>query len=228
LQDNAYAWGTELLSADSEGRLRYRINADYGKLFPISRMDSEGNPSDNTVLLFNALDRADKTNSSEPQWINDGGISDPEYGANQILLPISYDNFLLLSKVKQGTQTLSLRELFTAEKAFDNYGYLKESFRAEIFSRLGNTMFFLPMAVLALVLGWRYRARKKPRYVYVPMLILLPMVFYGAVTFYRDIINNLSVWLSLSMGLATALIYLCVGGFALFIVTLILLAAQHG
>ena len=228
LKDNAYAWGAETLSADNEGRLRYRVNSEYGKIIPVTGRDLEGNPDNKTVLLLQALDRADKTKTSDPVWTNDSGIPGPEYGANQILLPVSYDDFLLLSRVKQGKEALSFRELFTAEKTFENFGYLKESFRAEIFRRLGNAVFFLPMAVLALILGWRYRARKKPRYVYVPMLVLLPVVFYGAVHFYRNIINNLSVWLSLSMGLQAALVCLCAGAFVLFILALILLAAQHG
>lgn len=228
LQDNAYAWGAEALSADSGGRLRYRVSSEYGKLIPVAGRDFDGNPNDNTVLLFQALDRADKTKGSGPVWINDGGISGIEYGANQILLPVSYDNFLLLSRVKQGKETLSFRELFAAEKTFENYGYLKESFSSEILRRLGNAVLFLPMAVLALVLGWRYRARKKPRYVYVPMIFLLPAVFNLAVHFYRNIIDNLSIWLSLSMVLSTALICLCAGAFILFILCLILLAAQHG
>ena len=228
LRDNAYAWGIETLAAGKDGRLRYRVSSDYAKLVPIAGRNPDGESTNNTVMLFQALDRADKTRSSEPVWIKDTDETGLEYGANQILLPISYDDFLLLSKVKQGTQTLNLRELFAAEKIFDVFGYLKENFKAEIFSRLGNAVFFLPMAILTLVLGWRYRAMKKPRYVYVPMLGLLPMVFYGVVHFYRSIINNLSIWLSLSMGLSTALVFLCVGAGVFFLLTLVLLAAQHG
>ena len=224
LRDNAYAFGAEVLAAGEDGQLRYRVNADYGKLIPLS--SSDGNSS--TVLLFQALDRTDKTKSSGPVWTNDEEIEGAEIGANQILLPVSYDDLLLLSKAKQGTEVLNFRELFTAEKTFENFGFLKESFRSEIFRRLGNVFLFLPMSILALVLGWRYRARKKPRYVYLPMLILLPLVFSGAVLFYRSIIVNLSIWLSLNMGLTTALVSLGLGAFVLFIGSLVLLAAQHG
>ena len=227
-RDDAYAWGAEVLASDAEGRLRYRLSSEYGKLVPVPGRDLEGESADHTVLLLHALDRADKNISAGPVWINDGGEATTEIGANQILLPIGYDDFLLLSKVRQGIQTLSFRELFTAEKTFDNFGYIKENFKAEIFRRMGNTVFFLPVAIIALIIGWRYRAMKKPRYVYVPMLVLLPVVFYGVVLFYRHIINNLSVWLSLSMGLSTALICLAAGSVVFFLLTLVLLAAQHG
>ena len=228
LRDNAYALGIEALAAGSEGQLRYRVNSEYGKIVPIAGRDGEGDPVDRTVLLLQALDRADETSSSKPVWTDVAEGADVGSGANQLLLAISFDDFLLLSRAKQGTQTMNLKQLFEAEKTFDDFGYLKESFRAEIFSRFGNVLFFLPMSVLAIILGWRYRTVKKPRYVYVPMLVLLPAVFHGAVLFYRTIINNLSVWLSLSMGLTTALIWLCAGAGVFFILALVLLAAQHG
>jgi lipopolysaccharide export LptBFGC system permease protein LptF len=191
-------------------------------------MDINGNAEESTILLLHALDRADKTRSSVPVWTGEADTPAAAFGANQILLPISYDDFLLLSKIGQDAQILNLRELFTAEKSFDKYGYVRESFRAEIFNRLGSALFFLPMAMLALILGWRYRARKKPRSVYVPMLFLLAVIFYAAVLFYRNIIANLSIWLSLSMGLTTALVCLCAGAAVFFIISLVLLAAQHG
>ena len=228
LKDNAYAWGAEVIAAGRDGALRYRVSSDYAKLIPIGGSNGEEKTSDKTVLLLQALDRTDKTKGSAPVWTSEGAQSDPLIGANQILLPINFDDFLLLSKARQGSDTLGFHELFTAEKTFSDFGYIRESFSAEILRRLGNVLLFLPIAIMALILGWRYRARKKPRYVYVPMLFLLPVVFSGAVLFYQAVINNLSVWLSLSLGLTTALICLCAFSGIFFIAALILLAAQHG
>jgi len=232
LEDYTYAWGTEVVAAGREGRFRFRVNADYAKLIPInSGSTGTENSGERTVLLFNALDRANQSNRIEPVWTKGEDVdqgSDLFFGANQIMLAVSYDDFLLLSRLKEGAETLNLRELFYAEKKFADYGYIRESFRAEILSRLGEVMLFLPMAILALILGWRYRARKKPQYVYVPMLALLPLVFYGVLLFYRNIISNISIWLSLSMKFSTALICLCVGAGVFFILTLVVLSAQHG
>ncbi|MCL1815811.1 MAG: hypothetical protein FWG27_08355 [Treponema sp.] len=230
IKDYAHAWGAEVVAAGEDGHLRWRVNADYAKLLPINITDSTGNSVDRTVLLFHGLNRTDQTKDSRPVWTRDGGNpgSDPVYGSNQIMLNISYDDFLLLSRMKEGAESLSLRELFAAEKTFDQYGYVRESFKTEIFRRLGEVLLFLPMAVLALILGWRYRARKKPRYVYVPMLFFLPLVFYGALLFYRNIIADLSIWFSLSMGFTMAMVCLCAGAGMFFIIALVMLAAQHG
>ena len=235
LRDHAYIWGMEVIAADSEGRFRFRLEADYAKMIPVSMNDNEGNPADRVVLLLRALDRSDRTRDSEPVWtineeFNTNGTftESPFIEANQLMLSISYNDFLLLSRTRQGKEILNLRDLFTAEKAFGEFGYIQEGFWAEILRRLGEVVFFLPFTVLALILGWRYRARKKPRYVYLPMLIILPVVFYSIVQFYRNIITNFSVFLSLSMGLSAALVCLTVFAVVFFILALVLLAAQHG
>jgi len=227
--DYAYAWGTEAIGAGEDGNFRFRLNADYAKLLPASSRDSGGDPVAKTALLLQALDRNDKNRRHDPIWASredaEGRVS---AGTTQIMLNIGYEDFLLLSKMKQGTGLLNLWQLFSAEKKFGVYGYVPEIFRAEVLRRLGDAVFFLPMAVLAMILGWRYRARKKPRYIYVPMMGILPLVFFGAVFFYRSIINNLAIQLSLSMGFTAALICLSAGAALCFILTLILLAAQHG
>jgi hypothetical protein len=60
------------------------------------------------------------------------------------------------------------------------------------------------------------------------MLGILPLDFNGAVVFYRSILNNVSIWLSLSFDFTAALIYFTAGAAVCFIFALVLLAAQHG
>jgi hypothetical protein len=231
LPDYAYAWGPELVAAGRDGSFRFRVSADFAKLVPAASRDSEGNPTDRVVLLFRALDRMDREQRRDPVWVEgelSDGMPDPLWGSSQIMLDLNYDDFLLLSKIERGRETLNLQELFTAEKKFGAYGYVPETFKAEILRRLGEPVFFLPMAVLALLLGWRYRAQKKPRYVYVPMLGILPLVFYGVLLFYRNILNNLSIWLALNFSFSAALVYFIAGAVVCFILSLVLLAAQHG
>lgn len=228
--DFGYAWGCEAVAADGDGNFRFRFNTGYAKLLPVSSRDSEGNPVEKTALLLHALDRDDKERQLKAAWTNSetAALQDTGAGYNQIILNVSYNDFLLLSGIKQGTQMLNLWQLFTAEKRFGDYGYVPQIFRAEILRRLGDALFFLPMSVLAMVLGWRYRAQKKPRYVYVPMLGILPLVFFGAVFFYRSVINNLAILLSLSVAFPLALVIISVVAALLFTLTLVLLSAQHG
>jgi lipopolysaccharide export LptBFGC system permease protein LptF len=178
-------------------------------------------------MLLQALDRNDQNKRYDPLWIQ-GEAAGVTTITSQITLNISYEDLRVLSGMRQGTGTLNLWELFTAEKKFAGYGYAQKTLRAEILRRMGDALFFLPMSVLTLILGWGYRAQKKPRYVYVPMLVILPLVFYGVLFFYRNILNNLAIQLSINMGLSTAIFCLCAGAAVCFTISLILLAAQHG
>ncbi|MDR0448205.1 MAG: hypothetical protein LBH07_06010 [Treponema sp.] len=228
-KNSAYVHGAELVAVDAEGRFLLQINSDYAKLISFIARDKEDRSADKTVLLLRALDRNDKNHSSEPVIRSDTHSRiDPVMDINQIMLNISFNDFVLLANMNQGIETLNLRDLFTAEKTFGDYGFVRESFGAEILNRMGNTLFFLPMTILILILGWRYRARKKPRYVYLPMLALLPLVFFVVLLFYRNIIIHLSIWLSLSYDLSTALVFICAGAGFLFLLAMMLLAAQHG
>jgi hypothetical protein len=101
-------------------------------------------------------------------------------------------------------------------------------FHAEILNRLGTVLFFLPMAVIAIVLGWRYRIRKKPRYIFILMLPVLPVVFHGFIFLYRSVLNTLGIWLVLSIGFAAALVAYIFTMAVIMLISLIVLAAQHG
>jgi hypothetical protein len=217
--DYAYGIGLEFMSFDSEGRPASRLEAPYAKILPM-RLGTRPR----ALILMQALDRHDRNRRWEPVWT---AGSAPSAGT-QLLLDISYEDFLLLSQVRRGAGNLQMGELFTAARSLGSGGYIPEVFEAEMINRLSVPLFFLPMAILAVIIGWRYRAKKRPRYLFIPMLPLLPLVFNGLVYLYRNILNTLGVWAVVSLGFSTALI-LCIAGLALlFILSLILLAAQRG
>jgi hypothetical protein len=60
------------------------------------------------------------------------------------------------------------------------------------------------------------------------MLFILPLVFNGVVYFYRYILNILGVWTVLSLGFSTALLIYTAGAGILFVLSLVMLASQHG
>jgi hypothetical protein len=227
LPDYAYVWEPELVVVDENDLFLYRVRSDYGKIVPVSISTREDKPREQTALLLRALDRTDNGKRREPAWTNEAEEA-VDSGAAQVLVNLDFDSFILLSRVLDGPDGLSLRELFDAEKALSGCGFVPEVFRAEILRRLSEPVFFLPLSVLALFLGWRFRARKKPRYVYLPMLGVLPLVFYHASLFLRSVFNNLAIWLSLSAGFQSALICFIAASAVCFILALVVLAAQHG
>jgi lipopolysaccharide export LptBFGC system permease protein LptF len=145
-----------------------------------------------------------------------------------LALSVSWDGFVLLSSINRGLMGLSPAELRLAAESLGNYGYQREVFEAELLRRFSEPLFFLPLAVFAIVIGWRYRALKRPRYMGIPMLGILPLVFNGAEYFSRGWINDLGIWAVVSVGFTTAAVFFGIGVFVLLVISLITLAAQHG
>jgi hypothetical protein len=225
--DYSFGLGFEYMSLDGEARPVSRLEAPYAKILPL-RVDSRPQ----TLILMRALDRYDKNRRWEPSWSADPALPpSPDQavlGDVQLLLDISYEDFLLLSRIRQGLDNLQMGELFSAARNLGSSGYLPQVFEAEMIFRLSVPLFFFPMAILAIIAGWRFRAKKRPRYLFVPMLPVLPLVFNGLVHLYRNLLNTVGIWTVLSLGFSLALAVVIAVLALLFIFALIFLAAQHG
>jgi hypothetical protein len=225
--DYSYGIGLEYISFDGDARPVSRVEAPYAKILPI-----RPGARPQTAVLMQALDRHDRNHRWGPLWAADPALPpSPEEavsGETQLLLDISYEDFLLLSHTRRGLDNLQLGELFSAARRLGSAGYLPGVFEAEIVYRLSVPLFFLPLSILSIVIGWRYRARKRPRYLFIPMLPLLPLVFNGLVRLYRNILNTTGIWAVISLGFSTTLVIFIAVLALLFIFSLIFLAAQHG
>jgi hypothetical protein len=220
LSDSAYGMGAEILAFDRDGRPAWRMEAPYVKILPFS-LDW----GSRVTMLMRALDRGDKTERYDP--LSQGmGEQAPEDAL--ITLDLSLDDFFLLSELRQGPENLSARDLLAASRMAGNYGYLPQVLEAELIRRFAEPAVFLPVAVLVLVIAWRFRAQKRPRYLGIPMMAILPLVLNGAVHFYRGCVNNLGIWAVITLGFGSAAMVFAVGILVLFILSLIILAAQHG
>ncbi|GHT69605.1 hypothetical protein FACS1894110_19390 [Spirochaetia bacterium] len=218
--DVSYGFDLEFISFDAETRMDSRFRAPYAKIIPMT-LDGQRR----IVVMMRALDRYDKNKRWEPTWEFPEG---KPAGDTELILDMSYEDFLLLSRVKRGTDNLSIMELFSAAKNLGPYGYIPQVFESEAIYRLCEPLIFLPMAIFIIIIGWRYRAKKRPRYIAVPMLFVLPLVFNGLVHFYRYILNTLGIWATLSLGFSSAVAIFAAGIGVLFVISLISLASQQG
>jgi len=214
--DVAYGFGFNFMNIDDNSVLRGNAVSRYVKLLPFTSGEKQ-----QILVMTHALERSDENIFYNSQWTLG---SEPAGG---IILDISYEDFHLLAKVRYGLSKMQINDLFTAAKNLKNAGYVNQIFEAEILNRLGSALFFLPIAIFVIVIAWRYRAKKKPRYLFVLMLPVLPVVFHGFVFMYRAVFNTLGIWLVISLGFASALI-IFIAAFALTLfVSLIVLSAQH-
>jgi len=214
--DVAYGTEFEYMSFNENSRLTASARSRYAKILPFAL-----NGKQQVLVLSHAIDRYDEKNNYNSEWLVGNGIT------GGILLNISFEDLLLLSQVRRGLNNLNITELFVAAEKFGSAGYIYQIFQAEILNRIGSTIFFLPIAILIIILGWRYRVKMRPRYLFVIMLAVLPVVFLGLIYLYRSVFNTLGIWLVLSMGFGLALtIYIVTMAVFLFI-SLIVLSAQH-
>jgi uncharacterized membrane protein len=214
--DVAYGIDLEYMSFDAVFRPAESVRVRYAKLLPVTLSGKQ-----QVLVLMHALDRFDKDSNYESEWL----FGEERPGG--ILLDISYEDLLLFSHIRQGLSNLQINELFSASGKVETAGYIPQIFQAEILNRIGSVLFFLPMAVFSVVIGWRYRAKKRPRYIFAMMLLILPVVLHGLVFLYRSVINTLGIWLVLSIGFTPALVVFIAAMTVMMFISLITLAAQH-
>jgi hypothetical protein len=220
--DYAYGLGIEYMVFDSDARLLLSLHAPYAKFLPMM-LDGQ----QRVLILMRALSSHDSTLRWEPEWMAQGETS-YHPGSAQITLDISYETFIELSEMRQRLPSMHISELFDVSKLAGEMGYIPQVYEAEILNRLGTCLFFLPMAVVAIIIGWIFRARQRPRYFFVLLLPILPLIFNVLAYLYRTVLNTVGVSLIFSLGFATALpLFIAILAFV-FILSLIALAAQRG
>ena len=223
LDDSAYGMEMELMAFDISGQLLWGVNAPYVKIQPFS---IGSNPM--VSVFMRALDRTDSMGRWEPEAVSINEEHPFTDDRAEIILPVSWDNFVLISNASRGIDKLTLGELNAAEASLGSYGYPPEFFLTELLQRFIRPMFLLPLGVIAISTGWRFRALKRPRYIAVPMLGILPVVINGLEQISKVFINNIGIWAVINLGFNAAAIFFGIGIIASLILSLIYLASQHG
>ena len=217
--DYAYGIDAEMMAFDRQGQPLWTMTVPYIKLLPVT-LNSE---SAVTVFL-RALQRYDRETYWAPEVTTFAG---PAPGESEITLPIAWDNFLLLSNVRRGISLLSTADLRRAADNLGGSGYLPEMFEAELLKRFTHPLFMLPFGIFAIGLGWQYRALKRPRYIAIPMLGILPVVFHAAIHFTKNLLGDISIWGIVTFGFTVAAIIFGLGILLLLIISLIVLSSRH-
>ena len=216
LPDVAYGVGFEYIRFDVYSSPVASLHAPYVKLLPFNVNDRQ-----QVMIQMQALDRFDESRSWGPEWFLGNGTN------SRIILDISYEDFVLLSSVRYGLSNFQINELLAVSRILDgNAGYVPEVFQAEILNRFG-AMFFLPVAIFVIMLGWRFRPKGKQRYFFVLLFPVLPVVFHGVVLLYRFILNNLGILLTISVGFTVAAVVFAILFCASFLGSLIMLSVQR-
>ena len=172
-----------------------------------------------------ALDRYDQNIRWEPVA---HGFAEPPPDGALLALNVAWDDFVLLSIIRRGQDNLSAGELMRASALGPQFGYIPQLFEAELIHRFADPLFYLPILIFTLVLGWHFRAVRKSRFTWIPMLFALPLVFNGIIQMGRAFLLNMSVWTVFSFGFTFAIFAFSLSLVLLLFLSLIVLASQHG
>jgi len=217
--DYAYGIGAEMMAFDRYGRPLWSMTVPYIKIVPLSL-----NTGNQVTVLLRALDRYDQNTYWGPEITSFGH---PLPGNTEITIPVSWNSFLLLSDVRRGIYALSTAELISAAGSLRHTGYLPQLFEIKLLERFARPLFLLPVAILAIALGWQYRAVKRLSFMVIPMFAILPLVFSAVIHFLRSLLNNLGVLAVLNFGFNTAAIFFTLGIVIMLVLSFMILASRQ-
>ncbi|MDR0400324.1 MAG: hypothetical protein LBH51_05210 [Treponema sp.] len=252
-QDYAYGLGVEFICFDSANRPESRFQAPYAKIVPMNlggqprvvvlmRALDRDNKNRRWEPVWTPLEDpgSGRRTAAAPESESAGGFFRSLIGDTQVMLDLSFESFILLCYTWRGLAEppgstgrvspldgFSLGDLFAGFQNLISYGYAPQVFEAEIIYRLCEPLFFLPLAVAVIILGWRFRALSHAPYVFAPMLFILPLVYYGLIHVYRHILNILGIFTVLNLGFSLTLIIYGLSAGLLFVLVLVVFTAQH-
>jgi hypothetical protein len=210
----AYGWNTAVMALDSAGRVRFEAQATYSKIIPLLTGDKP-----HIRLILQALDRY----NADSRW--DPVFSPAEFAQGDLTFAMGYDDFLALARLSTSTvDQLSIPELLAAVRKYSPFGYLKPVFYAELLYRFIEAMLFMPITILILVMGWRYRARRRPYAFIIVFALIAPVIFTVLLSCYRGILNTTVIAVLVSLGFPLSAVLFTAADIVLFICSLVMLA----
>ncbi|MDR2795231.1 MAG: hypothetical protein LBB47_00795 [Spirochaetaceae bacterium] len=215
----SYGKDMEIAAFDSEQNPLYRIEAPYVKFLPLY-IDGQ----QRTIVYLHAWGRDYEQMHWEPAWYGTPPDNVPQ---NQYMLAINYEDFLLASGNGKNLDGLFLRDIWALASRLASYGYVPEVYHAEIVNSIVEPLLFLPLMIFSLTIGWKLRGRKRRSLATFPMIFALPLVLNGLIYILRGLVNIFSIFAVLSIGFAATLAISFAASFILFVLGIVILAAQR-
>ncbi|MDR1256331.1 MAG: hypothetical protein LBJ86_01110, partial [Spirochaetaceae bacterium] len=217
--DYSYGKDFEMAAFDSDRNPLYSVTASYVKFLPFY-IDEK--PL--TVVYLQAFSRDYENMRRGPSW---SGTPSGETLKNQIVLAISYEDFLLASAAGRNLDGFFLSDIWSLSKRLAAYGYLPEVYQAEIVRAVMEPLLFLPLMMFSLVAGWQMRGKKRHSLAILPMFFLMPFLLNSLVQMMRTAVNSCGIFAVLSFGFSATLAAGFAAAFLLFALGAVVLAAQR-
>jgi hypothetical protein len=227
--DYSYGKMLEIAAFDSNQNPLFQVSAPYVKFLPFY---IDGKPF--TIIYLQAWGRDYEQMQWGPSWevapATDMLTMDTltaETPKTQLVLPISYEDFLLSSTADRNLDGFFIRDIWSLAGRLALYGYVPEVYQAEIIYIISEPLFFLPLTIFSLIMGWNLRCKRRSTFALFPMFIALPFVFNGFMHIFRGVLNMFYVFTLISFGFTPALLINFAAAFLLFVLGTVILTAQR-
>ncbi|MDR1147877.1 MAG: hypothetical protein LBK66_04535 [Spirochaetaceae bacterium] len=227
--DYSYGKGLEIAAFDSNQNPLFQVSAPYVKFLPFY---IDGKPF--TIIYLQAFGRDYEQMRWGPSWegapptdLLTADLLTADTPKTQLALSISYEDFLLSSTANRKLDGFFIRDIWLLAGRLALYGYIPEVYQAEIIYIISEPLFFLPLTIFSLIMGWNLRCKKRSTFMLLPMLIALPFMFNGFMHIFRSVLNMFCVFTLISFGFTPALLINFAAAFLLFALAIVLLTAQH-
>jgi hypothetical protein len=217
--DYSYGKELEIAAFDAGNNPLYSVKAPYVKLLPFYIGDRQF-----TVMYLQAINRNYEQINWGPSWTGTPPGGTPK---TQLVLAISYEDFLLASLAGRPLDGFFLSDIWALASRMENYGYVPEVYQAEIINSVVQPLLFLPLMMFSLTIGWILRCKNHRSFSILPMFILMPVILTALINLLRDIVSNSCVFVVVSFGFSAALAIGFAAAMFLFVLGIVCLAAQR-
>lgn len=111
-----------------------------------------------------------------------------------LILPMAYEDFLLLKNVSNDPDEMTLSDLFLFTRKTVNYGYPKETYLQALCYRINLPILYVAILILAAGIGWNYRLLPGSRFrltwaFILPFLSVMLYAFLNMLHYIQKLLN---------------------------------------
>ena len=218
-----YVEGFTVVNFDKNGKLNYSFSVPFGKITAVKT--SNFSEEDTLTLgidkswkyipqvLLQSVDRNTEGLISKPEYVFADDYENREsVCTGLILLPMSFDDFSVISEASCGAENMSFVSLFSFLNKKWNFGYADELFNQCFLCRAMYRLYILILLKFFASFGWNYRIEDKNAHFKFLWLLVLPffnMIVYVVLelcNYIYEIINYVLVGTCGSLALIVAIV----------------------
>lgn len=196
-------------SYDANGNFVKSFSVPYAKVFaePVSSFQDSFVGENNLELedcipcfMLEAVDRDIEGKKIVPTHIYGDKTLEQKETSNFLLLPMKYNDLILLCRASLGAENMPLGTLFEFVKICKDYGYAREVFLQILISRLVYPLFIMAIILVMGIFAWNYRLSKEIMFKF-KWLFALPIFTIAVFTFLEifDFVQTLFIYTMISL-----------------------------